>query len=389
MNFFNDVSPTSLFTAYASLSASMMLLQNAVYTIFPKQVRDYLSSKLINYFGRLKAETTLTVEEFWGAGTNEIYDAARLYLPTKIGPRNLKFKVGKLRSRETTDTELQEGEEVFDKFDNIIVKWRFCHEEPNNKNASDDYDIIGGEENKVIRLYIYDLIWKHMDLQHPATFDTLAIEPELKQAILDDLDRFISRKDFYRKIGKAWKRGQALLCIPNKSILVVEDIDSNKIVHNRSQQSDSDDDSDRYSYSPMKPEEFTLSGLLNSLDGLGSSCGDERIIIFTTNHKEKLDPALLRPGRMDMHINMSYCGSKSFRVLASNYLDLHAHHPLLEQIDGLLETTEVTPASLAEELLKNNDPDVALGEVVNFLKQKKMETEKKTKPRRSKRRKTN
>ncbi|KAJ0796060.1 putative P-loop containing nucleoside triphosphate hydrolase [Helianthus annuus] len=29
-------------------------------------------------------------------------------------------------------------------------------------------------------------------------------------------------------------------------------------------------------------------------------------IVFTTNHKEKLDPALLRPGRMDVHINMSY-----------------------------------------------------------------------------------
>ncbi|KAJ0704928.1 putative P-loop containing nucleoside triphosphate hydrolase [Helianthus annuus] len=37
----------------------------------------------------------------------------------------------------------------------------------------------------------------------------------------------------------------------------------------------------------------TLSGFLNFIDGLWSSCGDERIIIFTTNRKEKLDPALI------------------------------------------------------------------------------------------------
>ena len=43
--------------------------------------------------------------------------------------------------------------------------------------------------------------------------------------------------------------------------------------------------------------QFTLSGLLNVMDGLWSSCGEERIIVFTTNHKDlldRLDPALFR-----------------------------------------------------------------------------------------------
>lgn len=43
---------------------------------------------------------------------------------------------------------------------------------------------------------------------------------------------------------------------------------------------------------------LTLSGLLNALDGVSSS--EERIIFMTTNYIERLDPALIRPGRVDM-----------------------------------------------------------------------------------------
>jgi mitochondrial chaperone BCS1 len=43
---------------------------------------------------------------------------------------------------------------------------------------------------------------------------------------------------------------------------------------------------------------ITLSGFLNALDGVVAS--EERIIFMTTNHPEKLDPALIRPGRVDM-----------------------------------------------------------------------------------------
>ncbi len=42
---------------------------------------------------------------------------------------------------------------------------------------------------------------------------------------------------------------------------------------------------------------LTFSGFLNAIDGVRSQEG--RIIIMTTNYKEKLDPALLRPGRVD------------------------------------------------------------------------------------------
>lgn len=86
--------------------------------------------------------------------------------------------------------------------------------------------------------------------------------------------------------------------------------------------------------------------MLNFIDGLWSSCGDERIIVFTTNHKNRLDPALLRPGRMDMHIHMSYCNPSGIRILVSNYLGINDHN-LFPEIDELLTKVEVTPAKIA------------------------------------------
>ena len=121
--------------------------------------------------------------------------------------------------------------------------------------------------------------------------------------------------------------------------------------------------------------QFTLSGLLNIIDGLWSSSGDERIIVFTTNHKDRIDPALLRPGRMDLHVHMSYCTMDGFKLLASNYLDINGDHQLCRQIEGLLASVEVTPAEIAEELLKSigNSDDVVLAGLVKFFEQKKLE----------------
>ena len=42
----------------------------------------------------------------------------------------------------------------------------------------------------------------------------------------------------------------------------------------------------------------TFSGLLNCLDGVLS--GEDRVIFMTTNHLDRLDPAIIRPGRVDL-----------------------------------------------------------------------------------------
>ncbi|KAJ3082574.1 mitochondrial chaperone [Rhizoclosmatium hyalinum] len=50
---------------------------------------------------------------------------------------------------------------------------------------------------------------------------------------------------------------------------------------------------------------FTLSQLLNCLDG--HMLADDLIICMTSNHPEVLDPALIRPGRIDLHLSLGYC----------------------------------------------------------------------------------
>ncbi|KAJ0985817.1 hypothetical protein J5N97_004173 [Dioscorea zingiberensis] len=123
----------------------------------------------------------------------------------------------------------------------------------------------------------------------------------------------------------------------------------------------------------------TLSGLLNFVDGLWSSCGEERVIVFATNYKDRLDPALLRRGRMDMHIHMGYYTPAAFRILASNY---HAveDHPLFEEIEALIRDLEVTPAAIAEELMSSDDIDVALQGLVKSLQHMKLQVNNEAKP---------
>ncbi|KAL6591814.1 hypothetical protein ACP70R_049677 [Stipagrostis hirtigluma subsp. patula] len=78
--------------------------------------------------------------------------------------------------------------------------------------------------------------------------------------------------------------------------------------------------------------------------------GGERIVVFTTNQVGELDPALIRRGWMDMHIEMSYCGFEAFRTLANDYLDVDEHR-LFGAIEEQLQEVDITPADVAECLM--------------------------------------
>jgi chaperone BCS1 len=61
----------------------------------------------------------------------------------------------------------------------------------------------------------------------------------------------------------------------------------------------------------------TFSGFLNALDGVAS--GEERIIFLTTNHVDRLDPALIRPGRVDLAPSVDDAVPEQARTLFTNF----------------------------------------------------------------------
>ncbi|KAK7246642.1 hypothetical protein RIF29_41512 [Crotalaria pallida] len=56
--------------------------------------------------------------------------------------------------------------------------------------------------------------WESLPFKHPSTFDTLAMDPEKKNQIMEDLQDFANDQGFYQKTGRAWKRGYLLYGSP-------------------------------------------------------------------------------------------------------------------------------------------------------------------------------
>ncbi|KAE8710252.1 hypothetical protein F3Y22_tig00110325pilonHSYRG00082 [Hibiscus syriacus] len=94
------------------------------------------------------------------------------------------------------------------------------HQGKPGRNRGNEIEAIK-EENKVVKLFslknfICDGqgVWGSTNIDHPATFDKLAMDLAVKKELINDLDRFVRRRDFYRRVGKAWKRGYLLFGPP-------------------------------------------------------------------------------------------------------------------------------------------------------------------------------
>lgn len=160
--------------------------------------------------------------------------------------------------------------------------------------------------------------------------DSVVLKEGVKDDILEDVDQFLNSQQWYYSRGIPYRRGyllhgtpgtgkssfiQALaghleynICVinlsergltddrlayllvnaPSRSILLIEDVDAAFI----ERQADE-------GFASM----VTFSGLLNALDGVVAS--EERLVFMTTNHLDRLDPALIRPGRVDKMIEMN------------------------------------------------------------------------------------
>ncbi|KAL1565904.1 hypothetical protein AAHA92_01578 [Salvia divinorum] len=248
------------------------------------------------------------------------------------------------------------------------------------------------ERGAELRIYNHcDGRWKSALFNHPADFDAIVLDPDLKAKIRHDLETFLKSKQYYHKLGRVWRRSY-LLYGPSGTgkssfIAAAANLLSYDVYYlNLSQVADAADlnslllqttskslivveDLDRYvsEASSSSSARINSSCLLNFMDGLLNS-QEERISIFTMNSKDGIDPALLRPGRIDMHIHFPLCDFTSFKNLASNYLGVK-EHKLFPQVEEIFQSgAAMSAAEISELMLVNrSSPSRALKSVISAL----------------------
>lgn len=183
--------------------------------------------------------------------------------------------------------------------------------------------------------------WRRISAREPRSFDSVILKTGVKEELVKDIKTFMESASWYKACGVPYRRGillygppgcgkssiilalaghlklsvclislsspamsdqtlnELLVTSPPQSILLLEDIDA---------AFPASDDAPSDKSSKPNPEfgqamragngsSVTLSGLLNAVDGIAAQEGS--IVVMTTNHPERLPPALLRPGRID------------------------------------------------------------------------------------------
>ncbi len=160
--------------------------------------------------------------------------------------------------------------------------------------------------------------------------ETLAIDAPTERELFGDLDRFLKSRDLYRQRGIPWRRGYLLYGPPGtgKSSLIqaiashydrqlvslsLTDMDDSALLRAWSEITATSvialEDIDSVFDGRRPLGDLSFSALLNTLDGAGAVEGS--IAILTTNHRELLDPALIRPGRCDREFELGYLTAAS------------------------------------------------------------------------------
>lgn len=98
------------------------------------------------------------------------------------------------------------------------------------------------------------------------------------------------------------KLKQAVSAVPENSVILFEDIDCMKVGGRNLEANEFKDNEPGTKQENNSADRFgvTLSGLLNVLDGFHAP--ENVLFLMTTNRIEALDPALLRPGRIDYRL---------------------------------------------------------------------------------------
>jgi hypothetical protein len=239
--------------------------------------------------------------------------------------------------------------------------------------------------------------WRGALTNNHKTWRSVVMEPEVKARLMADVRCFLDSEAWYRDMGLAWTRGymfhgppgtgktssglamsheaqmdiynldlgaiatdehlrRLVELIPPRAVVVMEDVDAmSDVVLSREAALPA-------AQAPLNPVEMeparkvgvTLSGLLNVLDGM--VCGHGRVVVMTSNHADRLDPALVRPGRIDMQVLLGRASRRMIADMFALFFPSADADPLARQVDavdavGTRCDGRLTPAEISNVLL--------------------------------------
>lgn len=235
---------------------------------------------------------------------------------------------------------------------------------------------------KFVTVYLFKDYWRLVARKAKRSMDSVVLSKGQQERIVRDIQKFLGSQARYLQQGIPYRRGillegppgcgktslvltlagyfskpiyvlnlgslkgdndliEAVTGVPERGILLIEDIDAAKSTEIREPIITS---------TPGKKDEatgITLSGLLNAIDGTFAK--DGRILIMTTNHPDKIDPALLRPGRADRREHIGLLEEDEVKVMCERFLNGAG-----ESFSKTVETP-ISPAELQEQLLQKLD----------------------------------
>merc|ERR1712232_524690 len=122
-----------------------------------------------------------------------------------------------------------------------------------------------------------------------------------------------------------------------------------------------------------KKDQLNLSGLLNVLDGVVDS--PERIVIMTSNHPDQLDPALIRPGRIDKKLMLGFMTGPDAIAMLEHYFQIKClseeqRQRVTEAIHGNprqgIPQQNLTPAQVEQLIVEYDD----VNDMITMLKKR-------------------
>ena len=145
-----------------------------------------------------------------------------------------------------------------------------------------------------------------------------------KTSTIIAIGTYLNKDIYYLDLGKIKTNHELKLCVDfiktnsqKGGIIIFEDIDCmTNVVKNR--ESENLEPTKNASMSLSESDALSLSFLLNIIDGTMSP--EDIIFIMTTNYVDKLDKALIRPGRIDIHIITEKCDREQLQKI---YTDLY------------------------------------------------------------------